>query len=58
LVVCGVVKITSPGGTILGPFAGSGTTLLAAALEGFSAVGCEVAEDIFEMARERLEGRS
>ena len=32
-----IVKITEPGGRILDPFAGSGTTVLAAVLEGYSA---------------------
>lgn len=32
-----VVKITEPGGHILDPFAGSGTTILAAVLEGYTA---------------------
>lgn len=33
--------ITPPGGTILDPFAGSGTTGAAAAAEGFSVLLCE-----------------
>ena len=37
-----IVKITEPGGHILDPFAGSGTTVLAAVLEGYSATGVEV----------------
>ena len=37
-----VVKITEPGGHILDPFAGSGTTILAAVLEGYTATGIEV----------------
>lgn len=38
--------VTQPGGTVLDPFAGSGTTLEAAVLEGFNAIGIE-REDIY-----------
>ena len=33
--------VTPPGGIVLDPFAGSGTTLVAAELEGFKVIGCE-----------------
>ena len=33
--------VTPPGGTVLEPFAGSGTTLVASVLEGFACVGIE-----------------
>ncbi|MFF8817306.1 DNA methyltransferase [Leucobacter sp. NPDC015123] len=40
-----VKLVTPPGGTVLEPFAGSGTTLEAAVLEGFSVIGAELDED-------------
>ena len=49
-----VVKITEPGGRILDPFAGSGSTVLAAVLEGYSATGIEVTEEYAKLARERI----
>lgn len=49
-----IVKICTPGGTILDPFAGAGTTLLAAQLEGYSAVGSECNRSIAQAAAERL----
>ena len=50
-----VVKITEPGGRILDPFAGSGTTALAAVLEGYSATGIEVTDTYAKLAMERIE---
>jgi site-specific DNA-methyltransferase (adenine-specific) len=49
-----IVRITAPGGTILDPFAGSGTTLLAAALEGYDAIGVELSDAYYAAALERL----
>jgi site-specific DNA-methyltransferase (adenine-specific) len=46
--------ITPPGGTILDPFAGSGSTGLAALHEGFGFVGVEREESYFQIARRRL----
>ena len=49
-----IVKITEPGGHILDPFAGSGTTVLASVLEGYSATGIEVTDTYAKLARERI----
>ena len=51
-----VKLVTPPGGVILDPFAGSGTTLLAAQAEGFDAVGIEREAEYVEIARKRIEG--
>lgn len=50
-----IVKIVEPGGMILDPFAGSGTTLIAAVLEGRKAIGIEYSKEIAEVARQRIE---
>ena len=47
--------VTPPGGTVLDPFAGSGTTLEAAMLEGFNAVGIEREADYLPLIRARIE---
>ena len=49
-----LVRICLPGGRILDPFAGSGTTLEAASLEGFHATGIELSKPIYATARKRL----
>ena len=49
-----IVRICAPGGRILDPFAGSGTTVLAALLEGYDAVGIELSVKYAAVARERL----
>ena len=46
--------VTPPGGTVLDPFAGSGTTGCAAALEGFGFVGIERDPDYVQIARARI----
>ena len=46
--------ITPPNGTILEPFAGSGTTLCAAALEGFEPIGIEREAEYIEIIKARL----
>jgi DNA modification methylase len=47
--------VTPPGGTVLEPFAGSGTTLAAAVLEGFNAIGCELTEDYLPIIEGRVQ---
>jgi len=46
--------ITPPEGIVLDPFMGSGTTGIAACLEGFNFVGIELNEDYLEIARHRI----
>ncbi|MGW2739090.1 DNA-methyltransferase [Streptomyces sp. NPDC001288] len=46
--------VTPPGGTVLEPFAGSGTTLEASVLEGFDVIGIEQHEPYAALCRVRL----
>ncbi len=46
--------ITPPGGIILDPFMGSGSTGISACLEGFRFVGMELDEDYFKIAEARV----
>jgi DNA modification methylase len=46
--------ITPPGGTVLDPFAGSGSLGVAAVLEGFNWIGIEQELDYFQIAEKRL----
>ena len=46
--------VTPKGGVVLDPFMGSGSTLKAAELEGFSAIGIELSADYIEIARRRI----
>jgi DNA modification methylase len=46
--------VTPPNGIILDPFAGSGTTLLAAKQEGFRFIGIEKEAEYHEIARKRI----
>jgi DNA modification methylase len=48
--------VTPPGGTVLDPFMGSGTTIKAAIGEGFHAIGIERDADYYAMAQHRLNG--
>ncbi|MCC4613250.1 site-specific DNA-methyltransferase [Xanthomonas campestris pv. esculenti] len=49
-----LVRICEAGGRILDPFAGSGTTLVAAGLEGFEVVGIELTGAYVSVAEKRL----
>ncbi len=49
-----IVRITEPGGVILDPFAGSGSTLMAAAMEGYDSVGIELSAQYFNTAAKRI----
>lgn len=46
--------VTPPGGTVLDPFTGSGTTGVAATLEGFTFVGIEQDDDYIDLAEARI----
>jgi site-specific DNA-methyltransferase (adenine-specific) len=47
--------VTPPGGTVLEPFAGSGTTIEAALLEGFRVVAIEREPDYLPLIAARVE---
>lgn len=47
--------VTPPGGLVLDPFMGSGTTLIAAGLEGCASIGIEREPDYVGIARDRVE---
>jgi hypothetical protein len=46
--------VTPPGGTVLEPFAGSGTTLMAATMEGFNSIGIEMTDDYLPIIEDRV----
>jgi site-specific DNA-methyltransferase (adenine-specific) len=48
--------VTPPGGIVLDPFLGSGTTALAAEMEGFGWVGIELEAQSVAIAEARLNG--
>ena len=50
-----VRMVTPPGGTVLDPFAGSGTTLEAAMLEGFNVIGIEREADYLPLIQARID---
>lgn len=49
-----VTLITQPGGTVLDPFAGTGTTLQAARNKGFNSIGIEANADYIELINQRI----
>lgn len=51
-----VVRICEQGGRILDPFAGSGSTIEAALLEGYAATGVDIERHNVEIIRRRLAG--
>jgi len=48
--------VTPPGGIVLDPFCGSGTTLKAAVGEGFRAIGIELDDEYIKIAENRMNG--
>ena len=47
--------VTPPGGIVLDPFMGSGSTGKAAMMEGFRFIGIEIDRRYFDIACERIE---
>ena len=48
--------VTPPGGTVLDPFTGSGTTGIAALREGFRFIGMEASGDYWPITTARISG--
>lgn len=46
--------VTPPGGVVLDPFCGSGSTGKAAVVEGFRFIGIDISEEYCEIARRRI----
>ena len=47
--------VTPPGGVVLDPFAGSGTTIEAALIEGFNPIGIEMEADYLPLIQHRID---
>jgi site-specific DNA-methyltransferase (adenine-specific) len=47
--------VTPPNGTVLDPFLGSGTTAVAATLDNFNWVGCEMTDDYLPIIKGRVD---
>lgn len=47
--------VTPPGGTVLDPFAGSGATIEAAIIEGFSPIGIELEAEYLPLIQHRID---
>jgi site-specific DNA-methyltransferase (adenine-specific) len=47
--------ITPPGGTVMDPFMGSGSTGVAAKSEGFEFIGIEREQEYLEIAQKRID---
>lgn len=50
-----ITLVTPEGGTVLEPFAGSGTTVEAAILDGFTVIGIERDADYLELIQARID---
>ena len=50
-----VRMVTPPNGTILDPFAGSGTTIEAALIEGFNPIGIELTDEYLPLIQQRIQ---
>ena len=50
-----VRMVTPPNGIVLDPFAGSGTTIEAALLEGFQSVGIELTDEYLPLIQQRIQ---
>jgi site-specific DNA-methyltransferase (adenine-specific) len=53
-----VVRLVRPGGHVLDPFTGSGTTCIAALAEGMTFTGVELSKDYESIARRRIQEHS